>query len=237
MALEGPHSPNAHLADLIKESDLSYAALAQAVNRLGHLAGKTLNYHKSDVFRWISGEQPRNPVPELLLEILRRKLNRDLTYRDLGFDITETDIETRSLWYSDLNTTLDVAPSMWSHDVFRRSLLESSAVAVGAMTAPARTFILFEPDKCASRRGSIQVDLDDVKMIREVAYQYWRWDSKYGGGRFREQLTYFLHSHVAPLLGGHYGEEVGRNLLSAAGEATMLAGWMAYDTTSLVSAA
>jgi tetratricopeptide (TPR) repeat protein len=218
---------------LIYESGLSYAALAQAVNHLGHLAGKALNYHKSAVSRWISGEQPRKPAPELILEVLRRKLNRDLTYRDLGFDIADLDIETRSLWYADLDTTLDVVPSLWSHDVFRRNLLKSSAVAVGAMTAPARTFIFFEPDERVSHRGSTQVGLDDVKMISEVAYQYWRWDSKYGGGRFREQLIYFLHSHVAPLLGGRYGDEVGRNLLSAAGEATMLAGWMAYDTASL----
>lgn len=233
MVLNGPRSPNTRLAGLIKESDLSYAAVAQAVNRLGQLAGRPLSYQKSAVSRWISGEQPRRPVPELLLEVLRRKLRRDLTYQDLGFDIEEPDIETKSLWYSDLNTTLAVAPSLWSHDVFRRSLLKSSAVAVGAMTAPARTFILFEPDKNVSRRGPIKVEPDDVRMIKEVAYQYWRWDSKYGGGRFRDQLIYFLHSHVAPLLGGRYGEEVGRSLLSAAGEATMLAGWMAYDTSSL----
>src|SRR3569833_334806 len=233
MTPEGLNSPNAHLAALIKESGLSYAALARGVNHLGHLSGKALHYHKSAVSRWISGEQPRKPAPELILEVLRRKLNRDLTYRDLGFEIADFDVETRSLWYTDLDTTLDVAPSLWSHDVSRRSLLKSSAGAVGAMTAPARAFILFEADERVSRRGSIQVSSDDVKMIREVAYQYWRWDSKYGGGRFREQLIYFLHSHVTPLLGGRYGDEVGRDLLSAAGEATMLAGWMAYDTASL----
>lgn len=233
MAHERRLSPNARLADLIKTSGLSYAALAQAVNRLGYLAGKTLNYSKSAVSRWIAGEQPRNPVPELLLEVFRKKLGREFTYRDLGFDIAEADIEIRSLWYSDLSTTLDVAPLMWSHDVFRRDLLKSSAVAVGAMTAPARNFLPFEPDRCRSRTGSIPVSLGDVKMIREVAHQYWRWDSKYGGGRFREQLVYFLHSHVAPLLGGRYGEKVGCGLFSAAGEATMFAGWMAYDMASL----
>ncbi|MFC4373298.1 hypothetical protein ACFO5K_04215 [Nocardia halotolerans] len=54
-------------------------------------------------------------------------------------------------------------------------------------------------------------------------------DNSVGGGRIRSTVVHYLHTSVAPLLHGTYGEDVGRRLFGATAEMMKLAGWAAYD--------
>nr|MDT0658705.1 hypothetical protein [Micromonospora sp. DSM 115978] len=67
-------------------------------------------------------------------------------------------------------------------------------------------------------------------MVRRITNVYRTLDNQYGGGHVREGLVRFLDAEVAVLLRGRYDARTGSNLLSAAAEATQLAGWAAYDT-------
>ncbi|GAB3109288.1 hypothetical protein GCM10027160_08380 [Streptomyces calidiresistens] len=76
-----------------------------------------------------------------------------------------------------------------------------------------------------------RVGHSDVSKLREAAEEARRWDSKYGGGDWRSAMVAeCLRSDAAPLLMGHYSDEVGRSLFRATAELTRLAGWMAFDT-------
>jgi hypothetical protein len=54
-------------------------------------------------------------------------------------------------------------------------------------------------------------------------------DDTHGGGVALPMAVEYLRGEVAPLLGGRYGDAVGRALFSATAEFTLGVGWMAYD--------
>ena len=55
-------------------------------------------------------------------------------------------------------------------------------------------------------------------------------DDRFGGGHARQALIQYLNTDGTRLLHGRYSEDVGRALLSATAEATLLAAWMSYDS-------
>jgi hypothetical protein len=70
-------APNQQLATLIAEAGFSSKGLARRVVDLGRMRGyRNLKYNHSSIERWLRGEQPRPPTPELLSEVsdLRRRL-------------------------------------------------------------------------------------------------------------------------------------------------------------------
>ncbi len=55
-------------------------------------------------------------------------------------------------------------------------------------------------------------------------------DGRFGGGHARESLIKYLSVDADRLLRGRYSAEVGRELFSAVGEATLLGAWMTCDS-------
>ncbi|MCU4748877.1 MULTISPECIES: hypothetical protein [Streptomyces] len=77
--------PNDQLRALLREAGWTQADLARAVNALGAEAGTALRYDRTAVAHWLSGTQPRHPVPQLIAEALSRRTGRPLTVREAGF--------------------------------------------------------------------------------------------------------------------------------------------------------
>jgi len=69
----------------------------------------------------------------------------------------------------------------------------------------------------------------DVETVRRITGVYRSLDNRYGGGHVRESVVRFLDGEVSVLLRGRYDTRTGMSLLSAAAEATQLAGWASYD--------
>ena len=66
-----PKSGNERLRALVEESGVSHKGLARRVVDLGTARGVGgLAYDHSSVARWLAGEQPREPVPELIADVL-----------------------------------------------------------------------------------------------------------------------------------------------------------------------
>lgn len=87
-----------------------------------------------------------------------------------------------------------------------------------------------EPPLPAPRRSDdLRVGLADVQTIRSTADVFARLDDRFGGEHARHSVIQYLSREVVPLLHGRYTEPVGRALFAAVAEATLLAGWMAYD--------
>lgn len=77
--------PNRRLAALIAEAGFSSKGLARRVVDRGRSRGyRNLKYNHSSVERWLRGEQPRPPTPELLGEVFSAALARPVSLAMLG---------------------------------------------------------------------------------------------------------------------------------------------------------
>lgn len=77
--------PNDQLRALLREAGWTQQELARAVNTLGTETGTPLRYDRTAVAHWLSGTQPRHPVPQLIAEALSRRTGRPVTARAAGF--------------------------------------------------------------------------------------------------------------------------------------------------------
>jgi hypothetical protein len=78
-------------------------------------------------------------------------------------------------------------------------------------------------------RGAL-IGTGDVARFRATVEMFAELDSRFGGGHAREALIKYLSVDGDRLLRGRYSDAVGRELLSAVAEATLLAAWMTYDS-------
>ena len=223
--------PNLLLRHLIAEAAFSHKGLARRLNDLGAARGLTgLRYDHSSVLRWMSGQQPRDPVPTLLAEVFALKLGRPVTSEDLGMAGGATPLDLGHEFTYSWQEGVETVTALWRADMERRRFLLDSAFAVGAGSAGALRWLTFPPEGGPSAAGTRRVGAPDIAAIREVTRSFGELDNRFGGGRVRSAVVKYLDSAVAPLLkDGLYGEATGRALASAAAEATRLAGWMAYD--------
>jgi hypothetical protein len=77
--------PNGLLSELLDDAGVSRKGLARRVVEPGAARGVAgLNYDHSSVARWLAGQQPREPVPELIAEVLTGLLQRRVMVADLG---------------------------------------------------------------------------------------------------------------------------------------------------------
>jgi hypothetical protein len=73
------------------------------------------------------------------------------------------------------------------------------------------------------------VGLTDVERIRTDSELFGLMDHRHGGGHVRWLVIEYLRREVAPMLHGAYTQQVGRDLMVAAGVLNRRAGMMAYD--------
>lgn len=96
--------------------------------------------------------------------------------------------------------------------------------------ASLRWLVAPEPGIPRPRADGVRVGLGDVTAIKTTADMFARLDDQFGGDHARHAVIQYLSNDVLPLLRGRYSEQVGRALYSTVAEATLLAGWMSYDS-------
>ena len=80
------------------------------------------------------------------------------------------------------------------------------------------------------RTRGVHIGTGDVTRFRATVDMFAELDNLFGGGHAREALIKYLSVDGDRLLSGRYNDAVGRELLSAVAEATLLAAWMTYDS-------
>ncbi|WP_327700330.1 hypothetical protein [Streptomyces sp. NBC_00459] len=96
--------------------------------------------------------------------------------------------------------------------------------------ASLRWLVAPEPAIPRPRADGVRVGLGDVTAIKTTADMFAQLDDQFGGDHARHAVIQYLSNDVFPLLRGRYSDQVGRALYSTVAEATLLAGWMSYDS-------
>ncbi|WP_120316715.1 hypothetical protein [Catellatospora citrea] len=108
-------------------------------------------------------------------------------------------------------------------------MLRAVGFSATAFMAPAMRWLVSPMDERPSGDGDRLIGEPDVETVKRITATYRTLDNQFGGGHVRESIVRFLQGEVAAMLQGRYDANTGRALLSAAAEATQLAGWASYD--------
>ena len=223
--------PNHQLAALIAEADFSSKGLARRVVDLGQMRGyRDLRYNHSSVERWLRGEQPRPPTPELLSEIFGAALGRPVSLAMLGMAQKRT-VDGAALRIQPTPAeTARIVRGLTESDLKRRRVLVLSGFDLAAYSSAALRWLLTPRTAMTASKGTRRIGMTDIHEIREATGAFRVLDNRLGGGRIRPTVVEYLHTDIAPLLRqSRCTEDVRRHLFSAAAELTQLAGWQAYD--------
>jgi tetratricopeptide (TPR) repeat protein len=226
------HQANGLLRRALAESGCSHSRLARSVVDLGEREyGVSLRYDHTSVIRWLGGQQPRSPAPELIAHVMSERLGRLVLPADLGMragdEVIDLGLELPLTWPAGVaNLT-----ALWKADIDRRQFLTGSSFAVSVYaTAGVRLLTLPVVDSPVKAIGSRRVGSGDIVSLREIAKTYRQLDNRLGGGQVRSAVVQLLDGQVAPLLrSATFNETAGRQLASVAAELSQMVGWMAFD--------
>ena len=223
--------PNQRLAALIAEAGFSSKGLARRVVDRGCSRGyRNLRYNHSSVERWLRGEQPRPPTPELLGEVFSAVLGRPVSLAMLGMAQERTPDSAALHIQPTPADAARIVRGLTEGDLKRRRVLVMSGFDLAAYSSAALRWLLAPRTALTASGGSRRIGMAEVQEIREATSAFRVLDNRLGGGRIRPTVVEYLHTDIAPLLRqSRCAEDVRRHLFSAAAELTQLAGWQAYD--------
>jgi tetratricopeptide (TPR) repeat protein len=220
--------PNTLLDAILDEAGVSHAGLAAHVNQAGRARGLTLRYEHTAVARWLKGQRPRGQVPDLICEVLARRLERPVTLDDIGLGVPG---EPAAAHTGSLSGFVERATALWRSDQQRRPHLLGAAALTGTPAVmPVWEWENPPEDADVSRGGRHRVTAADLETLRAARTHYERMYRKAGGIATRARVVGFLNAEAAPLLRGGCTDATGRRLHRATGGLVAVAGICAYDS-------
>ncbi|MQY14624.1 hypothetical protein SRB5_47920 [Streptomyces sp. RB5] len=218
---------NTDLARWLRQSGMSNTELARRVRAAAQTWGQPhVSPDATTVRRWLAGDHPRPPVPEILADVFSAHAGYRVTTYDLGLGDGGT--AERALAYNaSFPDTVEAVADLGRADVDRRKLLAAAPFAAVAAVGPSRDWLLNALDQRPS--SGPRVRLEDVTAVRNMFGEFQKMDVLQGGGSGRLILAGYMNQHVYPLLRRTHTEAVRRALCEAAAEQTYLLGWMSYD--------
>lgn len=226
---------NQALVTWIGKSGRSYAQVAEEVCRLARRRRPPVNAapDSSRISRWVSGEQPRGVMPDILAEALTGLCG--LTY---------------ALSRADIGMASSTSPAQgsaglpWHPDAVIKAVLDMTrSDLTSPHPDPEGTELLTGPDLMDAVRpwldqapGELpkparpgRIGLADVEKIRATTAAFRNWDNQHGGGLSRDAVVAQLKATTELLNHGRMSEAVGRELFAAVGDLASVAGWMTHD--------
>lgn len=221
--------PNILLESLVEEAGMSRAGLAGHVNRAGQARGLRLRYEHTAVSRWLKGQRPRGEVPDLICEVLGRRLGRPVTLDDIGMGAAGAPAAPSP--GTPLAGFVERATALWRADGQHNPRL----TGVPAVTGTAAVMPVWEwenppEDRDVSRPGPSRIGPADLEILRAARNHYEHLYRKAGGIATRGRVVGFLNAGAAPLLHAGHDDATGRRLHRATAGLVALAGICAYDS-------
>ncbi|MEU8538700.1 hypothetical protein AB0C52_01660 [Streptomyces sp. NPDC048717] len=231
--------PNERLGSWFVRSGWSKGELARQVNRRARQMGAHhISTDTSRVRRWLDGEQPREPIPRILSELLSERFGSVVAVEDLGL---RTAHQTPSVSGVDLPwagpQTVSLLSEFSRSDLMlaRRGFLGSSLqIAAGPLLVePMQRWLVPTPPgespaaPTEERRGH-RLSASEIDLLESTTAMFRQWDAQCGGGLRRKAVVGQLHE-VTDLLQEPQRPELTERLFRCAAELAELAGWMSYD--------
>lgn len=217
------------LAETMRAAGMSNKALARAVREA---SGGAVNCDHTSVSRWLAGMQPRSKTASLIAEVLGAELGRTVALAEIGFSSAEALDANVGTGYGDtVEEAITALGQLWRADLDDLRTIVLASLNNSAWSEASLSWLVRSdnPDPLMSRPGGVRVGTSDVMAVRATANMFAQLDNQFGGGHARRALIQYLKSDLAVMLDGNYTEATGRQLYSAAAEATLLAAWMSYD--------
>ena len=133
-------------------------------------------------------------------------------------------------WSSTPASTVEIVSSLWRADLDRRDFILGAAWSAAALVDPSRRWFADAGDLDISHTGIRRVGRSEVEVMWSMARAFADADHHLGGGYARATLLQFVNHTVAPMLGGTYDTDTGRQLLTAAARLTGLGAFMCFDS-------
>ncbi|BBG20780.1 putative transcriptional regulator (plasmid) [Actinacidiphila reveromycinica] len=219
--------PNAKLRQALELSGMSRTEFARRVRAAALTWGEPhISPDATGVRRWLDGEIPRAPAPDIIADVISGEVGYRVTTYDLGLsDAPSTD---RAILYNpSIAVTVEAVADLGRADVDRRSFLAAAPFTAVAAVGPSRDWLLSTLDQ--EPESGPRVRFEDVTAVKNMFGEFQKMDVLGGGGSGRLILAAYVSTHVLPLLRRTYTDDVRRALCEAASEQTYLLGWMAYD--------
>jgi hypothetical protein len=226
-------TPNQALRRLLAEAGWSGAALARALNALGTELSLPLHYDRSTIGHWLAGIRPRSPVPELVAEVLSRRLGRHVHVDDTGLARALAPLPAEGSEPDPLPRGCDVLDRLdqLSRPIDRRSLNAAGVYSLAVLAIPnwsAPTGAAAPPGPPGSRRSP--VTMEHVQAARSMLALLSQHDATFGAAPVRETLRQYLSTSVIPWLRADAPARVRRELFTVAGHLVYLCAFAHYDT-------
>lgn len=127
--------PNRQPAELFEETSASRKGLARRVVERGKAVGVELGYDHTSVGRWLSGEQPKPPGPQLIAEVFTELTGRMVNPADCGRTEGGETTDLGSEFSLSLAEATAAAIALWRSGVERRRFLMDASYAVAVYPA------------------------------------------------------------------------------------------------------
>ncbi|ACU37834.1 hypothetical protein [Actinosynnema mirum] len=220
---------NEALLRWFRQTGWTQRELARAVTRLGQARGYNVAPDSSRVRRWLEGERPRQPVPELLAALFSERLGRPVGPEDLGLGSGappggELGWDQRGL----VTALQDFTRSDLM--IKRRDVLGTTAALATGAVLENRLRGWLDPVRAdaAPAASAGRIGTAEIAEIEAATRTFWTWDAKVGGGLYREAVVGQLKA-MTDLLEHAYPEQIGRRLFRSTADLARLAGWMSHD--------
>ena len=209
------------------------AAIRERAGRRGH---RHVQPDARRVRAWRQGERPRDPVPELILEVLSERIGAPLTLSDVGLDRSGAE---RVRWdgpWLPIQTVTELITFARGDLMLGRRGAESRPQELLAgqdllSIVQPWTTTAADSSGIGIRRGRKRIGDQEVVQIRAVTEAFRSLDNAYGGGLTREAVIGQLISTASLVEDTTYTEEVGRKLITGIGDLATVAGWMCHDVS------
>ncbi|WP_162907055.1 tetratricopeptide repeat protein [Allorhizocola rhizosphaerae] len=216
--------PNNRLRLLLAEARWSGAELAREVNRLAAENRIVLRYHRVSVSQWLSGVQPRDPVPELIAEAFTRRLHRGVTRNAAGFGRSSPPDIARGTAEELISQLVELSTAG-----VRRSALDKLVYSLEEPTLPGWTATCTPQPSTAAEPSMPRVGRSQVKAANAMGQLFARADAANGAGPVRPALSAYLATTIAPWLNASGGAPVKSDLFASAAKLTYLCGFACFD--------
>jgi tetratricopeptide (TPR) repeat protein/transcriptional regulator with XRE-family HTH domain len=208
--------PNDRLRALLREADWTQEALARAVNSLGAEIGCPLRYDRTAVAHWLSGTQPRHPVPQLAAEALSRRTGRSVTPQAAGFPVPDHETTNED------PVSGFTALCRGDADASRRAPLQQRPYRVAE--SQVTEFPATRP--AAPPAGN---PAEEAAALRDAACFFAASIDTHGGRHARSALASYLADDVTPLLSAHRPPQARVEIMIAASRLAFLLARMYED--------